>query len=178
MAKNWGVSALKLFSLTTGILSLLLLWLFYFDYGQKAERSGHLLAYTSFESMSLLVAILLVTVFAYLYIICNQITARTKEFFIRKLYGANTIEIVGIVMAEAFLFLLVAFALSLSLIDQLTPLFNRITGRQVSISNNYNDIGAVTGAFLFIVPAFLIMLLPALRCAKLRAVEFLKKLSR
>ncbi|MDZ7606080.1 MAG: FtsX-like permease family protein [Cyclobacteriaceae bacterium] len=177
MAKNWGISALKLFSLTTGMLSLLLIQLFYFDYSESENNLYHVWTHGNFESIALLMVILSITVFVYLVLISNQIASRAREFFIRKLYGAGSFEIVAVLLVEAFLFLLVSFILSLALIDQLSPLFNRFTGRQVNISNNQNDIGLVTGAFLFIVPAFLMMLLPAMRCAGWRAVEFLKKLS-
>ncbi len=175
MMKNWGISALKLFSLTTGMLSLLLIQLFYFDYSLAEDN---LMVWTgdNYESLALLLVILLIMVFVYLVLISNQITARTREFFIRKLYGASALEIVAVLMVEAFLFLLVSFLLSLSLIDQLSPLLNKFTGRRVSFSANQGDIGLVTGVFLFIVPAFLMMLLPAMKCAGWRAVEFLKKL--
>jgi hypothetical protein len=176
MAKNWGISALKLFSLTTGMLSLLLIQLFYFDYNQIESNLYRVWRQGNFESIALLLVILSITVFVYLLLISNQIAARSREFFIRKLYGASGFEIIAVLLVEAFLFLLVSFLLSLALIDQLSPLFNRFTGRHISISNNQNDIGLVTGAFLFIVPAFLMMLLPAMRCAGWRAVEFLKKL--
>jgi len=176
MAKNWGISALKLFSLTTGMLSLLLIQLFYFDYSHADNNLSHIWTSGNYESIGLLLVILFITVYVYLLLISNQIAARAREFFIRKLYGATVLEIIGVLMVEAFLFLLVSFLLSLSLIDQLSPLFNRFTGRQVNISNNQNDIGLVAGAFLFLVPAFLMMLLPAMKCARWRAVEFLKKL--
>jgi cell division protein FtsX len=176
MAKNWGISALKLFSLTTGMLSLLLIQLFYFDNNQIEDNLYRAWTQGNFESIALLLVILSITVLVYLLLISNQITSRAREFFIRKLYGASAFEIIAVLLVEAFLFLLVSFLLSLTLIDQLSPMFNRFTGRSVSISNNQNDIGLVTGVFLFIVPAFLMMLLPAMRCAGWRAVEFLKKL--
>jgi len=177
MARNWGISALKLFSLTTGMLSLLLIQLFYFDYSHADSNLSQVWISGNYENIAFLLVIMSLTVLVYLLLISNQIAARDREFFIRKLYGARSIEIVAVLMVETFLFLLVSFLLSLSLIDQLSPLFNKFTGRQVNISDNQNDIGLVTGVFLFIVPAFLVMLLPAVRCAKWRAVDFLKKLN-
>lgn len=176
--KNWGISALKLFSLTTGMVSLLLIRLFYADNSATGNSLPTVLTDDNYESIALLLVILVIMVGVYWLLIRQQIAARTREFFIRKLYGAGPLEIAGVLMLEAFLFLLAAFLLSLSLIDQLSPLFNRFTGHQVNFSANESDISIVTWSFLLIVPAFLIMLLPSLRCAGWRAVEFLKKLGR
>ncbi len=174
--KNRVLSAMKLFSLTTGTLAFMLVWLFYIDYDINGKEPCPFLLPCSPEGLVLLFAVLFIMVGVYLLLICNQIAMRTKEFFFRKYYGAATSEIVTLILTEAVLFLTVAFLLSLILIDQLAPFFNTLTARQVSVTGGSDKISLIVGAFIFMIPGFIIMLLPAVRCARYTAAELLRKM--
>jgi hypothetical protein len=159
-----------------GILSFLLVWLFYIDHQNAVGAQGSFVKSCNTENILILSAIIIITITIYFLIMKSQMTFRYKEFFIRKLYGESWIGIILILLAETAIFIIGSFTLSLVLIDQVAPFFNLITDKEI----NTQQIGSETG-FLFLLVFFLLLgfiigLFPAITCAGKNAVDLLKKL--
>ena len=173
---KWWLSLIKLCSLTMGMISFLLVWLFYVDRQQLQERKFSFIDTCTLENLLILGSIIIITILVYYLIMKSQMTFRYKEFFIRKLYGESGIGIFYILLVETIVFIFSAFMLSLVLVDQAAPVFNLITEKSVNTRHlgSENMILALFTFFLFI--GFIIGLLPALTCSRRNAVDLLKKL--
>jgi hypothetical protein len=173
---KWWLSLIKLTSLTLGIISFLLVWLFYIDHQVPENSRLAFFQSCSAENMLILTSILLITTVTYIFIMKSQMTLRYKEFFIRRYYGENGPGIVFILLFETFVFIVMALLISLVLIDQVTPFFNWLTQKDVDARQTgaYSGFLPVVG-FLTIL-GFVAGLLPAMICARKRAVDLLKKL--
>ena len=160
-----------------GMLSFLLVWLFYIDHRKVQNKNLSVLDSCTSENLLILGSIILVTITVYFLIMNSQMTFRYKEFFVRKLYGESGMGIFYILFLEITIFILVSFIISLVLIDQVAPLFNLITDRNV----NARALGPENGFLLllsfFMIIGIIIGVLPARRCSRTRAVDILKKLT-
>ena len=176
MMVKWWLSLIKIFSLTTGIVSFLLVWLFYFDHQLIFNGNEKISGTFSLENTALLGFILLITSIIYFLVMKSQITFRLKELFFRKFYGESNKGIFIMLMIETSIFIIISFVLSLVLIDQIAPLFNIITEKNI-------DLQQVRGlfsymmilSFLFIL-GFVVGILPSIWYMRNRAVDILKKL--
>jgi putative ABC transport system permease protein len=76
---------------------------------------------------------------------------RAREVGLRKVVGAKRTQIVRQFFGEAVFLTLIAFALSLLLVELLLPLFNRISGKPLSLDFSGNIIvyGSLLGVALF-----------------------------
>lgn len=177
MLAKWWFSLIKIFSLTSGILSFLLVWLFYLDQQYFLSDKSKFLISCSADNLLLLGGILFITTVIYFLVMKSQMSFRQKELFFRKLYGASNMGIIIILMIETSIFILVAFVFSLVLIDQITPFFNEITDKNV----NFRDMATVSD--IIMITIFLLLLeivvgiLPSFWYARNRAVDILKKLN-
>lgn len=176
LMEKWWLSLVKLISLTMGILSFLLVWLFYIDHQNIIGDRIAFLNSCNTENILILGSIMIITMAIYFLIMKSQMTFRYKEFFIRKLYGESWFGIISILLAETAIFILGSFTLSLVLIDQVAPFFNFITEKEI----NTRQIGAETGfpvlLVFFLLLGFIIGLFPSIICAGKNAVDLLKKL--
>ncbi len=177
LLNKWWLSLIKLCSLTMGMISFLLVWLFYIDH-QKMEINGiSVFKSCTFENVLILGSIILVTIIVYFLIMNSQMTFRYKEFFIRKLYGETGKGIFYLLFIEISIFILISFVLSLVLIDQIAPLFNSFTEKNI----NTRTLGSENGFFFllsfFMLIGLIIGVLPAMKCAGKRAVDLMKKLT-
>lgn len=176
MLSKWWVSLIKVFSLTTGIISFLLVWLFYIDHNFFFSEDESFFQSCSAENILILAFILLVTSIIYFLIMRSQIQLRHKELFFRKFYGETHSGIIGILLIETSVFILIAFLLSLIFIDQIAPLFNLITEKSINLQNSSSLINLVL-IFIFLSGlGFVVGILPALWYGRIRAVDILKKL--
>lgn len=176
MLAKWWLSLIKIFSLTLGIISFLLVWLFYIDHQNLISEKRQILESCTLENALLLGFILLVTVAIYFLVMKSQISVRYKELFFRKLYGETHTGIIIILMIETSFFILISFVLSLVFIDQIAPLFNLITEKNVSLRGLRSIIDIVMIACFLSVFGFMVGILPSFWYAKNRAVDILKKL--
>lgn len=159
-----------------GILSFLLVWLFYIDHQNAiGDRVSFVNSYNT-ENILILGTIIIITITIYFLIMKSQMVFRYREFFIRKLYGAGWLGIISILLAETAIFIIGSFTLSLVLIDQVAPFFNFITDREI----NTRQIGSETGFLVllgfFLLLGFIVGLFPAIKCAGKNAVDLMKKL--
>jgi len=176
MRSKWWLSIIKVFSLTSGIISFVLIWLYYID------RSGYLLEghglnrFYSLDNILILGFIILFTSFVYFLVMKSQIAIRQKELFWRKYYGETNKGIIRILMLETLIFILIAFVLSLVLIDQIAPVFNMITSKNIDLRSLGSTSDLVLTLLFLSILGFAVGLLPSIWYAKNRAIDILKKL--
>jgi len=177
LLNKWYLSLIKLCSLTMGMLSFLLVWLFYIDHKNAQNKSISIFNSCTSENLIILGSIILVTITVYFLIMNSQMTLRYKEFFIRKLYGESGIGIFYILFLEITIFIVVSFIFSLVLIDQVAPLFNLLTDRNVNARALGSENGFILLLSFFMIIGLIIGVLPAMKCSRTRAVDILKKLT-
>ena len=177
MLSNWWVSLIKIFSLTSGILSFLLVWFFYIDHNFFLETHGAFWQSCSTENALILGFILFLTSFIYFLIMRSQIQLRHKEFFFRKYYGETHRGIISILLIETSAFILVAFLFSLVLIDQVAPFFNVITAKSISLQQHDGMFNFVLIFVFLSLLGFTVGIWPSLWYARNSAVDILKKLA-
>jgi hypothetical protein len=173
---KWWLSLIKLISLTLGTIAFLLVWLFYIDHQVPENIPLAFFQSCSTESILLLTSILLITVITYFFIMKSQMTLRYKEFFIRRYYGESGQGIILILLIETFTFLIMALLISLVLIDQVAPFFNWLTQKEVDTRQAGMYSGFLPVVSFLTLLGFVVGLLPAIICARKRAVDLLKKL--
>ena len=177
MISRWWLSLIKIFALTSGILSFLLVWLFYIDQHYFFEKNTQFLKSCSVENAFILGFILLVTSIIYFLIMKSQIQLRHKELFFRKFFGESQTGITGILLIETSIFILIAFVLSLVFIDQVAPVFNVITEKSINLQQGYGVINFIMIFCFLSVLGFIVGILPSLWYARNNAVDILKKLT-
>ena len=177
MINRWWLSLIKIFSLTTGIVSFLLVWLFYVD-SQFLTSEKELTRTCTLDNAAILSFILIVTTLIYFLVMRSQITFRQKELFFRKFYGETNKGIFIILMIETSIFILISFVLSLVLIDQIAPLFNLITSKNINLQQASNPVAYLMILCFLILLGFVIGILPSVWYTRNRAVDILKKLPR
>lgn len=176
MVSKWWLSLIKIFSLTTSIISFLLVWLFYLDHTYTDGDYRSIFQSCSFENAILLGFILIVTVVVYFLVMKSQSSFREKELFFRKYYGETNKGVIAILMIETSIFILIAFVLSLVLIDQVAPLFNLITEKSISLKQFENGSNFLMIISFLILLGFVVGILPSIWYARNKAVDILKKL--
>ena len=174
--EKWWLGLVKLFSLTSGITSFLLICLFYIDH-QSDTSNVPFLQYCSFEIMMIIIAILIITAVVYFLIMKSQMSLRYKEFFVRRLYGETSIGIAGILVFETLIYVMAALVWSLVLIDQIAPLFNTITQKSIDTRALQSYPAFVVTAIYLVLLVVLTTFLPARICAGKSAIDFLRKIS-
>jgi hypothetical protein len=107
----------------------------------------------------------------------SQMTLRYKEFFIRRYYGEQGWGILIILLIETFAFIGMALLISLVLIDQVAPFFNWLTKKEVDTRQTGMYTGFMPLMCFLTLLGLMVGLLPAIICARKRAVDLLKKLS-
>lgn len=176
MKAKWWLSLLKIFSLTSGILSFLLVWLFYIDHEVLASGRLAIVKSYSIENVLLLGFIITGTLIIYFLVMKSQIPYRYKELFLKKYYGESSKGIMNIWLIETLIFLIISLVISLVLIDQVAPIFNFMTKKEV-------DVESIAGSVSFFILfsfislfAVIVGFLPSLFHIRKRAVDILKKL--
>ncbi len=176
MLSKWWVSLIKLFSLTSGILSFLLVWLFYIDRQFFLEGRESFWKSCSADNAGILGFILLITSIIYFMIMKSQIQLRYTELFFKKYYGETQWGIIGILLIETSIFILFSFLLSLVLIDQIAPVFNLITEKNIDLQQQIQFINLLMIFCFLSLLGFVVGILPSFWYAKKSAVDILRKL--
>jgi putative ABC transport system permease protein len=104
----------------------------YFDSGR----------HTSFEAsrdktdlwIALIIGLMIIGIASlnYLGLMANNLTEKTKEFNIRRINGSTTSGLVMDFMAEIFIVIGCSFVLSLFLMQEMVPFFNKLTGSNIT----------------------------------------------
>lgn len=98
---------------------------------------------------------------------------RLKEVGVKKILGANKLNLLGQFMLETGLLLLAAFMLALALVSVMMPIYQNLSGQLFSMDQITS--GFVLKILAVIIGAFLISALyPALLLAGLRPLQFMK----
>ena len=176
MISKWWVSFIKIFSLTSGILSFLLVWLFYIDHQFFFNGEVSFWKSCAADNVGILGFILVVTSVIYFLIMKSQIQLRYKELFFKKYYGETTWGIIGILMIETSIFIIFSFLLCLVLIDQISPVFNLLTDRNVDLRQHVHFINIVMIFCFLSFLGFVVGILPSYWLAKKSAVNILHNL--
>lgn len=173
---KWWLSLIKMFSLTSGITSFLLVWLFYFDQHLflRTDQLGN--KFSSLDNVLLLTFIILVTTIIYFLVVRSQISFRHTELFVRKLYGESSSGIVVILIFEMSIFILISFLLSLILIDQISPFFNAFTNKNVHVESRMNIFNFILISCFMLTLGIVIGIFPSIWYARKRALDIQKKL--
>jgi len=173
---KWWVSLIKIFSLTSGILSFLLVWLFYIDHQFFIDGQVSFWKSCAADNVGILGFIVFVTSVIYFLIMKSQIQLRYKELFFKKYYGETPWGIIGILMIETSIFILFSFLLCLVLIDQISPVFNLFTDRNINLQQHVHIINLVMIFCFLSFLGFVVGILPSYWFGKIRAVDILHKL--
>ncbi|NJN24922.1 MAG: hypothetical protein HC819_02500 [Cyclobacteriaceae bacterium] len=167
MADKWWLSLVKLFSLTSGISSFLLIWLFYSDRQENHQSTCNP------KMLALFIFIILVTSLVYFLVMKSQLTIRRKELFWRKYYGETQSGIVRMLMLETLIFIVAAFLMSLVIIDQVAPIFNLITDKNISIRKPVGWYKSFTILGFISVLGFIVGICPAFWYAKSKTSDMI-----
>jgi len=176
MLAKWWLSLIKVFSLTTGILSFLLVWLFYIDHQFFFDEQIGFLKTCSIENAGILGFIILGTAAIYFLIMQSQLQLRNKELFFRKFYGETQLGVIVMLLIETSIFISMAFILSLVLIDQVTPFLNLVTEKSINLQHGPGLFNFLMILCFLTLLGFVVGILPSLWYARNRAVDILKKL--
>ncbi len=118
--------------------------------------------------------ILLIACFNFTNLSTARSLNRAKEVGLRKVVGAERQQLIRQFLSETILFALIALALAIIIAILVLPLFNRLSGRQMSfnLNNNYALIGLLISLVLFV--GLLAGTYPALILSSFKPVEVLK----
>ena len=97
--------------------------------------------------------------------------SRAKEVGLRKVIGANRLQLIRQFLGESILLSVIAFVFALILVELLLPMFNSFTGKSLALSTS-SSILALTGIALFV--GFLSGSYPAFVLSAFQPVEVLK----
>jgi len=103
-------------------------------------------------------------------------TVRYKEFFVRRYYGEPGWGIVFILLFETVIYVVFSFVLSLVLVDQVAPMFNLLTDKNINTRQLSTDSGFLGVLCFLLLLSFAVGIFPAILCKGKRAVDLLKKL--
>lgn len=176
ISAKWWLSLIKVFSLTSGIISFLLVWFFFIDFQYFISDKNQLIKSCTAENVLLLGVILLGTSIVYFLVMKSQISFRQKELFFRKFYGETQGGIILILMIETSVFIIISFVLSLVLIDQIVPYLNDITNKNINLREARGGLDFIMIFCFLSVLGFVVGIVPSLWYARNRAVDILKKL--
>ncbi len=108
----------------------------------------------------------------------NLMTARSvnraKEVGMRKTAGAARSQLIRQFLTESVLLSLIAGAIALLLVDLFTPVFNNITGKEISVLGSLGMRSFLTFLFLVVNTGLLAGIYPAFVLSRFKPVETLK----
>jgi putative ABC transport system permease protein len=118
--------------------------------------------------------ILLIACFNFTNLSTARSFARAKEVGLRKVVGADKWQLMRQFLSETILFALIALALAIVIAILILPVFNQLSGRQLSfnLNNNYSLILLFVLLVLFV--GILAGIYPAVILSSFRPVEVLK----
>ncbi len=136
------------------------------------ESPGSLTTVYIFAVIAIL--ILLVAIINYINLATAKSASRAKEIGIRKVSGANKTGLIIQFLVESLIIVAIAALIALSLVYIITPGFNQLIGRELSISLIGNIVGILSLIALVIIIGISSGIYPAFVLASYNPVEVLK----
>jgi putative ABC transport system permease protein len=136
------------------------------------ESPGSLTTVYIFAIIAIL--ILLVAIINYINLATAKSASRAKEIGIRKVSGANKTGLIIQFLGESLIIVAIATLIALSLVYIITPGFNQLIGRELSISLIGNIVGILSLIALVIIIGISSGIYPAFVLASYNPVEVLK----
>jgi putative ABC transport system permease protein len=118
--------------------------------------------------------ILFIVSFNYMNLTLARNLVRTREISIRKISGANKLQIRWQLLSESFVQTAIGFGLAVLLAEIFLPLFSQITGRNLSIASLTDIPLATVTLSIVVLVAFLSGLYPTAFLAKLNPAELIR----
>jgi putative ABC transport system permease protein len=111
----------------------------------EIEPNGHVMYIYIFSSIAIL--ILVIAGINFVNLTTARSTGRAKEVGVRKVAGANRIQLVGQIIGEAVIACVLAVLLALGLAYLFLPTFNSLTGRELALDifGNWSGVFLVLG---------------------------------
>ncbi|MCG3118082.1 MAG: hypothetical protein ALAOOOJD_00216 [bacterium] len=139
----------------------------------ELQPNGHILYVYIFSAIAML--ILVIACINFVNLSTAQSGARAKEVGVRKVVGAEKLQLVGQMLGESIIAGLAAMLLAVGIVELLLPVFNRLTERQLEIGL----LGNWTGLFLIMGLALLVGvssgLYPAFFLSRFNPVSIFKR---
>jgi putative ABC transport system permease protein len=129
---------------------------------------------TVYIFIAIAVMILVIAVINYVNLATAKSVSRAKEVGVKKVAGATRYGLVSQFLGESLLIVVIAALLSLVLVYVLTPAFNNLIGKELSLSILNNPIGIILLISLVIIIGISSGFYPAFVLASFNPVEVLK----
>ena len=95
------------------------------------------------------VLIVLISVINYINLSTARSATRAREIGLRKVNGADKIQLIRQFMGESFLICLLSYFIAMLLVEIVIPYFNQFTGKEVSVS--YADPSYTLGVIVLLI---------------------------
>ena len=118
--------------------------------------------------------ILLLSIINFINLTTARSSRRSKEAGIRKIIGTTRSSLISQFLLEAFLFCLVSMALSLVIVQLLSPYFEMITGKVIPLSHLFDPLGISMMIGTLILVTVLAGLYPAFVISAIQPLKVLK----
>ena len=129
---------------------------------------------TVYIFMVIAILIVVIAIINYVNLATARSAGRAKEVGVRKVSGANKLSLVSQFLGESVLVVLVAGVIAVLLVLVLTPAFNSLTGRQLSVGLFDSPAGILYLLLLILVVGISAGFYPAFILASFSPVEVLK----
>ena len=139
---------------------------------QSADGEGEGSKYVTFFSI-IAIFILAIACINYMNLATARSSKRAKEVGLRKVVGANKMQIIRQFIGESILFSIIAMLIAFFLVELLFPIFNSLTGKQLTL--RYTDYKLLLSLFAIVLVTGIISgVYPALFLSSFQPVRVLK----
>ena len=121
--------------------------------------------------------LVLIACINYINLSTARVFKRSKEVGLRKIMGSNRLQVIKQFFIESIMVVVASFIIAVALIEVFLPLFNRVSGKMLTI-NYYDGTFFSVVAVLFIIVALLSGAYPALYLSSVKPVHSLKNILR
>jgi len=118
--------------------------------------------------------ILFIVSFNYVNLTLARSLVRTTEIGVRKINGASKWQIRLQLLNESLIQIVIAFGLTIIIVDTVLPLFNHITGRDLTIASLANIFFAMLILSIVVLVAFLSGVYPAMFLSRINSAELIR----
>ncbi len=130
----------------------------------------------SFILAGIAIAVLLIACFNFMILAIGRSSKRIKEVGLRKVVGAQRSQLMFQFWGEAFIITFLAFLAGFVLAEFSLPIFNELSGKELSMLNLFSSVKVVTGLIgIFFFTSLVAGSYPALFLANFRPIESLKQ---